>query len=763
MKQHRRQLESRLFYRRIIDNLLIFSAIFIVSNNVIKAKEFEQPSIRLSNFVPFYQTEPFTKNVISDIALSITSEANNIIVNLTIKNYNNNTSSQITGKDADIENDYVEVILDLNGDGNVAYGFRISPKGVINDFIIENEKNENRDWDGVWTYENEFEEGVWKIEISIPWSNFVLKDSSESSRLIRYYASFWKQETREKVSTPAISKTSAHFLSLFHPLKVKYQTKSEFQIVSYVAFDRDIENNRSDNRVGATLKWNGGNQALTYAYNPDFGQVESTELILNLSGIETFFSEKRQFFLDEQEFYSVQAPENLRIFHSPRIGAISGPNDSNLNIEHALKYYTNINAFEFSVLAVKEESLSKFSGRAFEVIRSRFSSDDLSIGHLYTQTTTEEKNRVSQVNSIDFNFKLNDDLSFFGLFAKSKIGNLDILNDVTLEANVNQKKQGNALNIGAKWDWSEVWSSELNYLDYDKTFDITDSGFVQRVNRKQIEIEVEFEVSDYGDKSGIDFSEHEFQYQLAENQAGLFLGHQLENENTWTLNDKRVISLETQYFSQVLDDTITRENNIVSLPNAYSIDVEMASNLSNGWSYKVDTKIGDAGLSGAFLGIGAGLTYRINDYISISTSLDRVKYDSYLVWDEENVLVEYSATETEFELFLDARINERHFIDLKLESIAVKAKTIQGYEAQNNGDLVISDDEFDSFSIGELAMAIRYRYHPTPLSRFFVVYSRGGENEFESTQFSSQRLIRNAYYQQELTRFFVKYEHRFSN
>ena len=63
---------------------------------------------------------------------------------------------------------------------------------------------------------------------------------------------------------------------------------------------------------GADLRLGvGGNLALDATINPDFGQVEVDPAIVNLSAFETFFDEKRPFFLEGVEPVLVRAGQRL--------------------------------------------------------------------------------------------------------------------------------------------------------------------------------------------------------------------------------------------------------------------------------------------------------------------------------------------------------------------------------------------------------------------------------------------------------------------
>ncbi|MCW8878312.1 MAG: DUF5916 domain-containing protein [Kangiellaceae bacterium] len=706
-----------------------------------KAEEFDQ----------FYISVPFLNTKDSRSAVKITSSASGIHVLFEVEDYIKTRKAHISPRDGQLLEDYVEFIIDLTGDGNTAYGFRVSVNGSVNDFILDNEKQESRDWDGDWIhYISIDEENSWEVELMIPWSTTIFDVDKEKEINTKFYAAIWSQEKRTKISTPNISTSQSKFMSNFRPVKLEYSPSTQFKITPFITYDKEENSNNSDQRSGATLLWKRENQGISYAYQPDFGQVESNDLVLNLSGIETFFSEKREFFLEQSELYSVKGPESLRIFHSPRIGSFSGPNEETLNIEHALKYNLFSNGFEFGVIYSNEENVAHQSGREFQVLRGRYSSQQYNLGILTTHTESPSENKKSAVKSIDYEVDIGESSRLNGFFARSEV---DIIGQ--------SKVTGNAHYLSYDWDWNDQWSNHIGLFDYDSNFDVGDAGFVARVNRKQLEIETEFGITDYDTDSWVESSDHTFKYQLIKNQNSLKLGETFASANEWILLTKQVLTVEVEYYSEFIDDYVTRGNNPVNLPAAYTIELDLESSPFSGWTHSLDAKSGQEGISGDFIGFGANITYSLNQYMTLGLGIDRVAYDSYLIWDEENVIEEFDATESEFELFINARFDDSHFLDIKFESVALKARALTIYEAASDGALAIIDDDLENQSIGEVALQIRYHYQPSQKFDLYVVYSRGGEIEQENTFISSSRLIRNAYNSPEVSRFFVKAQYSF--
>ena len=96
----------------------------------------------------------------------------------------------------------------------------------------------------------------------------------------------------------------------WHPIEVKQVKASTLDWFPYASYNHNLRS--SDNtdtsdgtNVGLDFIWRpNSNTQLTGALNPDFGQVESDDLVVNFSAFETFVSEKRAFFTENQGLFN---------------------------------------------------------------------------------------------------------------------------------------------------------------------------------------------------------------------------------------------------------------------------------------------------------------------------------------------------------------------------------------------------------------------------------------------------------------------------
>ena len=86
--------------------------------------------------------------------------------------------------------------------------------------------------------------------------------------------------------------------------------------------------------------------------NPDFGQVESDDLVVNFSATETFISDKRPFFTENQGIFEFTTPSDFsQLLYTRRVG---GPADDGVgagDITAALKLNGSLGATKYGVFA----------------------------------------------------------------------------------------------------------------------------------------------------------------------------------------------------------------------------------------------------------------------------------------------------------------------------------------------------------------------------------------------------------------------------
>src|SRR5687767_11247320 len=297
----------------------------------------------------------------------------------------------ISRRDAVSQSEHIQVSLDTYADRRTAYTFVITASGVRADWYHASDDEHNRDnsFDPVWTANAAVDSTGWTAEMRIPFSQlrFTRAESHEWGVNFNY----WVPSRNEDVFWIPVPRNVRGWSSWFGELRgiAGVQPTRRLEILPYVATEAKLNADRHprnpfDNgvnltpRVGADMKMGvGPNLTLQATVNPDFGQVEADPAEVNLSAFETFFSEKRPFFLEGSQllpgyFYSrrvgarprgpassdfVDYPDNSTILGAAKLtgrlrgGTSIGSLLAVTNREYAQLYDTTTNAFTKTVVA----------------------------------------------------------------------------------------------------------------------------------------------------------------------------------------------------------------------------------------------------------------------------------------------------------------------------------------------------------------------------------------------------------------------------
>jgi hypothetical protein len=229
--------------------------------------------------------------------------------------------------------DQLKIVVDAYHDRRTAFEFAVNPDGVKREFAMSNDTNEDASWNGVWEVATVVDAQGWTAEYRIPFSQLRFGDKP---RHVFGFA-IWRdiERFKERVSWPAYRPSRTGFVSQlgeltgitgipskhnveFTPYAVAKNLSrtfpSRFDRVQQAAFGGDL-------KFGVT-----SNLTLDATVNPDFGQVEADPAVLNLSAFETFFPEKRPFFVEGAGVYQFGVNCNIvncsgeGLFYSRRIG-----------------------------------------------------------------------------------------------------------------------------------------------------------------------------------------------------------------------------------------------------------------------------------------------------------------------------------------------------------------------------------------------------------------------------------------------------------
>ena len=86
-------------------------------------------------------------------------------------------------RDFEDQVDRVNLMVDFDGTGRTGYNFVVSSTGGINDAVITNESDFNKDWDSNWQHAVSEDAAGWTVEMLIPWYIAPMHASRDGKRL----------------------------------------------------------------------------------------------------------------------------------------------------------------------------------------------------------------------------------------------------------------------------------------------------------------------------------------------------------------------------------------------------------------------------------------------------------------------------------------------------------------------------------------------------------------------------------------------------
>ncbi len=225
--------------------------------------------------------------------------------------------------------DKIGIGLDPRHDRLTGYVFQTNPSGVQNDMSLFNDTREDNDYEAVWEVGTSITADGWNAEFRIPFSQirFSVPDGERSvwgfnvRRDIRGTgeSDMWAAAPRGTQGNVSLFGELIFNERLSPPRRIELlpftlgRTKYGPDSGSGHGFDGGL-----DMRLGL-----GTSATVSATINPDFGQVELDPAVLNLSIFESYFPEKRPFFLEDSRAFQSSFGQSP-MFHSRRIGAVPG-------------------------------------------------------------------------------------------------------------------------------------------------------------------------------------------------------------------------------------------------------------------------------------------------------------------------------------------------------------------------------------------------------------------------------------------------------
>ncbi len=241
-------------------------------------------------------------------------------------------ADQLVRRDDEGQYDYFEFSIDPNSDRRTGYRFRVSAAGVQRDVYLYDDVEEDDAWDAVWQSAVQYDSTGWTAEIRIPLSQirFEASDTTQSwgvnfsrRRLASNERSFFALESRVRHGKVSAFGRLQGLRLPRGPRRIELRpyALTNAQLAPEEVGNPFFDGSRLSSEVGLDMRYGlGAAFTLDLTVNPDFGQVEVDPAVINLSAFETFFPEKRPFFVEGSQLFDFSLSGRNQLFYSRRIG-----------------------------------------------------------------------------------------------------------------------------------------------------------------------------------------------------------------------------------------------------------------------------------------------------------------------------------------------------------------------------------------------------------------------------------------------------------
>ena len=710
---------------------------------------------------------------------------------------------RLSARDQDMNRDGFGFTLDTSGKGLFGFWFALNLGGSKEDGKVLPERTFSREWDGAWHGATAQTATGWSAEMFIPWS-IVAMPSGNGKRDMSFFVSRKVAFRNERYGWPALPFTQARFMSALQPIAMnEVNPTQQWEVFPYAATSADGIYDETDGKVGLNFSWRPApNMQITGAVNPDFGAVESDDVVVNLTAYETFFPEKRLFFLEGSEVFHTSprsipfrgssrgsgarvAPstfisEPTTVLNTRRIGGsakhfnapdgidVAGPELSKpTDLLGAVKVVGQTRAFRYGLLGAFEDDvefrgtdestgdqvLLAEPGRDFGVARILW---ERQVGtgrqaHGFIGTLANTPEYRASVHGFDSHFLTQN-------------GKMTIDTQLLNSEKESVSGYGGFADIRYTPRQGIFHRISLDYLD-DK-LDVRDLGFLRRNDLRGIRY------TRFNNKSrGLP----EF---LRSRSIGLFLSAQTNANDDLIrayagtglgLNFANQSSLDFQvsWRPELVDDRSSYGNGDFELSETRFITVTYGSDSSNRFSYSLQTGLIDDDLGDpAYLG-DIGFSFNPVSQVMLDYDLRYRDSSGWLIYGGDREFTRYYSEQLSHLFSLDYFITARQQFRVTLQWTGINATPRDyWYVPEHLGQLqprtLADGEDAGDFTISRLTAQVRYRWEIAPLSDLFVVYTRGsnvpslGYAEFD-------RLFREALSEPIVDIFVVKLRYRFGS
>ena len=766
---------------KIISLVLFIAPMFVNASIVIDGKLDEEEWVDAQTIDDFFVINPFSlEKPDLNTKVLIHSDDSGIYFGFINSQPPETRDRRKHGRDGLRQNhDRNVVVVDLDNTGNTAYMLGIALGKSVLDFTITNENQIDGDWDGQWFADTSETEENWYSEFFIPWDMAPMNKQDGDSRTIGVSVSRMIQHLGIGIGFPGASFQRSKFLSVLHKVKVVQANPKSLDFFPYTVANNDFISDESSFDAGTEVIYNTGSGGeLVATINPDFGQVESDNIVINYSPRETFYSDRRPFFTQSQSIFDVELDwypgfELYSVLHTRRIGATpvydcsrfseseggseeleDQCNDSKLNttgIDMAFKFTQRGESTDFGAFATLEKDEDFTEGNNYYAFRTVHNAGKHRIGHMVTHADKPFIDRQATVNVVDYQY-----ISDSGL----KIEHINMF------SNISGEDSGLGSRTMAMYRPNKEWryGSEIYYFSDD--LNISDMGYLWRNNLLAYGATVGYTKTDFEDQSLTKSRSYNFDYWDQNNSDHENLEQFYSFNFNQSFKSTSNISIQSNLSSIGKDDEITQGSQnfpFLRTGNGGNVDFNYRSPQYGPWQYSfgygVERKNYYA-FTDRRRSASMGFGYTPRDNIRTWLRMNHRERSNWTIRTDEDLYATFSQKRLGLNTGVTWYRTEKEELSLKIQMVSFRNQKGQSYRIDENGYFKKSDLTAESINLGSLAFQLRYKYEIAPLSNIYLVYTRGGSAFFDD-EADNSTIFSDTWERPEGNRFAAKIRYRF--
>ncbi len=684
-----------------------------------------------------------------------------LYVGVTMEQPKESLIQRISGRDnISINRDTVTITVDTSGDGLFGYWMMLALGDNQSDGTVLPERQYAREWDGAWFGKTEETESGWSAEFFMPWGQMAMPRETgvrEIGLNVTREVAFLNQSW----AWPGIPESEPNFMSDLPLLQLDgVSPRQQWSLYPYATTNYDGVDNTAEVNGGFDIFWRpSSNFQLTGTVNPDFGAVESDDVVVNLTAVEVFFPERRLFFQEGQEIFNTTPRstgsngKRLSVINTRRIGArprspdlpegVRLPTRERIrpaDLDGSLKLTGQAGPMRYGFLTAVEAE-SEFAvgnqrffqeGRDFSAFRLLYENSTGSaayrgLGYLGTLVAHPESD--AEVHAVDWHYRSNGaKWNIDGQFIATNTDDVGSDNGVFTDI-VYTPRQGRSHSV------------QLSYFGDD--FYVNDFGFQERNGVR--EIIYRFNLVESGFKRFRDVRMSTF-LRYEENLEGDRTNNAIPVTNaTITLNNLDRINAGLFYFPERYDDLNSFGNGTYRVQERLNYSLGYTTNTAKEWSYNIDAAVNGEFQGGRNFQYTTGVTWQPKDNIRLSGEVIHNDRDGWLIHQEDQNFTAFQANQWRTNLNFDYFLTAKQQFRMVLQWVGIKAVGDEFYflpadAPTNNRDLLRvpkPPGPSDDFSISQLNFQLRYRWQIAPLSDLFVVYTKGDSRRASLNDFDN--------------------------